>query len=123
MEDEEMYDGSTWIDDIIKEYGNSILLNDISPHILDPLVYRRMATLHDLLLRIFDGSDVSVSYKMQKPFKGSGSVSIQGSNIDFAKSDLLTQAVKLADNMDVYPMIRGVVRIDFGFHGLAKVIK
>lgn len=59
-----------------------------------------------------------VTYKLNKPFKGMGSVGVTCKKIDFTDSDAFKEIVKLSNNFEVYPKVNGSLQMNFTFYGI-----
>ena len=70
-----------------------------------------------------DDEDVEVSYKIGEPFKITGSVSVEGTEIEFSSGKWFSRAAKFANNVEIYPLVNGKVRITFTFHSIAVPVK
>ena len=67
-------------------------------------------------------SGVKVFCEVNEPFVGIGSVSVIGKNILFNNPESFVQAIKKANNFEVYPKTDGRVQMNFTFHGLTMVV-
>ncbi|MBR5014296.1 MAG: hypothetical protein IKY16_06790 [Bacteroidales bacterium] len=83
--------------------------------IVNPMRLRDLAYTYHL---VKENTNAAVSYKTNEPYPSMGSVSIEGKNLTFRKSDWFLKAVVLASNTDIYPKKNGRVVITFTFHGL-----
>lgn len=79
-------------------------------------------TYKDMKHMTKDAKDVRVLCEVNEPFISIGSVSVIGKNIVFNNPELFMQAVRSANNFEVYPKNDGTVQMNFTFHGLTMVI-
>lgn len=61
-----------------------------------------------------------VTYKLNKPFKGMGCVSVMCTKIDFTDDKAFKEAVELSNNFEVYPRVDGSLQMNFTFYGMIK---
>ena len=95
-----------------------LLAAERQPAVLNVSRYRQMAFAHAILQKLArDAGDMTLTYKLHQPFKFMGSVSLE-----FCNSPLFSRAAGLADNIEVYPLVIGRVRMTFTFHGLTTPI-
>lgn len=64
-----------------------------------------------------------VSYQLNEPFKEVGSVSVEAANLCFSKTEWFARAAEFANNMEVYPLENGMVRLTLTFFGIATKIQ
>lgn len=101
-----------------KEILSQIEREENAPAIINPDKILQMQVAHKILKQVAKGTGAKVTYKLHKPFKSMGSVSILGKNIKFDNPEWFIRLSKLASNVDIYPRTDGNIMIDFTFHGL-----
>ena len=74
------------------------------------------------LAYLIRGKDIKLSYEVGEVFKSSGSITLEGSEFIFSNPGLFAKAASFADNMEVYPLTNGNVRMAFAFHSLNKPV-
>lgn len=79
---------------------------------------RAVVATYKVMQRLVKGSGAKVTYKLNKPFKSMGSVSVCGKDFTFANHKWIAEIIQLADNFEVYPRTDGTVCATFTFHGL-----
>lgn len=100
-----------------------LLAVERQPAVLNVSRYRQMAFAHAVLQKLArDAGDMTLTYKLHQPFKFMGSVSLEGESLEFCNSPLFSRAAGLADNIEIYPLVNGRVRMTFTFHGLTTPI-
>ena len=118
--------GEEWeeeADEIISWFKEPILEDEKRPGILNPVRLQQIQFVYKTLQHITEGYNVKVSYKLNEPFKSVGSVTVEGKELVFNSPELFTRIAKVADNLDVYPLLKNRVRLTFTFHRLLNPIE
>lgn len=97
-----------------KEIEKASMIGDVNVERLSHVLYVYAAM--KMLTKGLKGT--KISYKLNKTFKGMGSVSVVGTKLEYSNSELYTEAMNLADNFEVYPKVNGTVQINFTFYGI-----
>lgn len=84
---------------------------------------QQLQLAYDIFKKIVIGEDVSVSYQTNKPFPSMGSISVEADLLALSDPELFHVVAKLANNMEVYPLTDGKVRMTFTFHGLTMPLE
>ena len=104
--------------------GQWILEDEQQPGIISPVRYQQFQLSHDLPKKLITGIDMKISYEIHEPFNSMGSITIEGDQLEFTNCRWLSRAVGFADNLEVYPLTTGKIRMVLTFHGLVrKIIK
>ena len=104
--------------------GQWILEDEQQHRIISPVRYQQFQLSHDLLKKLITGTDMKISYEIHEPFNSMGSITIEGDQLEFTNCRWLSRAVGFADNLEVYPLTTGKIRMVLTFHGLVrKIIK
>ena len=77
-----------------------------------------MYKTRDILYSLFEEDDVSIECHYNEPFKSMGYISVVGEDFTVYDMKRFYEAVAYADNIDIYPLTNGNVKIDITFHGL-----
>ena len=110
-------------DQVLDAVSALLLAVERQPAVLNFARYRQMAFAHAILQKLArDAGDMTLTYKLHQPFKFMGSVSLEGESLEFCNSPLFSRAAGLADNIEIYPLVNGRVRMTFTFHGLTTPI-
>lgn len=80
---------------------------------------KEVVRAYKLLQHIAQGRNIKVTYRLHKPYKNIGCVSVTGKDIYFTDTKGFVLLTDLAANVDIYPKTTGVTQIDFTFVGLA----
>ena len=64
-----------------------------------------------------------LSYKLYEPFKNVGSISVEAEELYFIQREWFARAAEFANNMEIYPLTNGRVRLSLGFIGISKPIE
>lgn len=122
--DIEMLDDSEeLIDAFIESFGDEIIEQESVTTVRNEIRFRQLMFTYEVLKRFTDGIDVDVSYKLYEPFKGMGSVSVEGKKIEFRNIKWFTRVSKFATNTEIYPLSKNRVRVTLTFHGLTVPIE
>lgn len=100
--------------------GEWILEDEQQPGLLNPVRYQQLQFTYHVMHELADGTDMKVAYEIHEPFNSMGSVSLEGEPLEFADCRWLARAISLADNLEVYPLTTGKLRMVLTFHGLVK---
>lgn len=74
------------------------------------------------LLRLFDenGNEAEISYEENELTLTRGNFIIEGKQLRWGDMEKLGYILDAADNMDVYPLTNGGIRMTFGFYDLTR---
>lgn len=70
--------------------------------------------------KLVDDRDAVVSCLMHIPFDYSGSIIIEADDLIFCNSKELAEVISRADNVEVYPMTKGKIRMSLNYTDLVK---
>lgn len=104
---------------LVKNIGEEIEKEESGVKLANIQKIRQLQLTYSALKYLTKGSGVTVSYKLNEPFKTMGSVSAEGKLIEILNPKLFSQIASLASNTEVYPLAKNKVRLTFTFHGLA----
>ncbi len=110
------------LDELIDCIGQWILEDEQQPSTLQPLRLQMMNFSYRILKRIAEENGMTVSYELHKPFQSMGSICLEGEDMVFLQCKQLARAISFADNLNVFPLTNGKIRIVLTFHGLTKKI-
>lgn len=122
MTDKERNEMEKALDEFVEKFGGRIMEEDTRLQILNAGRMQQMAFTHEVLKNLLSGQDVSISHQINEPFKGSGSITIEGKEIAFNDTKWFVIASQLADNFEVYPLTNGKIRLAFSFYNLTVVV-
>lgn len=111
------------LDSFIRRLAKDIEEDEKGPEITNTTRVSQMQVAFATLKRVTHGQKVTVSYKLNQPYKSMGSITVEGKSIEFCTPGLFTRIASLANSTDIYPLVNGNVRISFTFHGLTNPIK
>lgn len=118
--DQEVLDA---INNTILTVGEMIELDESKDAVINPIKYQQIRFVYMIMKYITKNQNVTVSYKLNEPYRSMGSVTVEGKEILFMQSDWFSRAFQFASNVDIYSLINGNVRVTFTFHGLVKNIE
>lgn len=110
------------LDELIDCIGQWILEDEQQPSTLQPLRLQMMNFTYSVLKRIATENGMTVSYELHKPFQSMGSICLEGEDLVFLHCKQLSRAISFADNVDIFPLTNGRIRLVMTFHGLTKKI-
>lgn len=105
---------------LLDHIGRLIMEDERRPGIINPVRLWQLQFSHALLAGLSVNADVRIECKAHEPFPSVGSISIEGDMIEFEDCPQLAAAIRLADNLDIYPLTTGKIRMVLTFHGLVK---
>ena len=108
------------LDNIMQELGKEIEKEDNQDAIVVPIKVKMVMYAYKILKHLTMGTEAKVTYKLNKPYKSMGSVSVVGRNLSICDTKEFVAVAKLASNLDIYPKTNGAIQIDFTFHGLTQ---
>ncbi len=111
------------LDEHINSIGQRILEDEQKPGILEPVWLQQMNFSYEVLRYIAEENEMTVSYELHKPFQSMGSICLEGEDLIFLNCKHLARAIAFADNVDIYPLTNGRVRLAITFRGLTKPMK
>lgn len=112
----------TELDAVISQIGEKILEGERDPGILVPDKLYQFRLVHEAFKAMTHGTDAKVTYALHEPFRSMGSVFVEGRDLCFADTGLFARVLQLADNVEVYPLTNGEVRMAATFHDIVKPI-
>lgn len=107
-------------DDAIDSIAKLLDEIDKNPAVINPRRIHDMKSAFDIVDKTFASSSVKISYKVNEPFKNMGSITLEGKNILFNDPKVFLEIATLANNVDIYPLVNGKIRMSFGFNDIAK---
>lgn len=111
------------LNELLDALKDNIEADDKKTTVLDGLKLKQIQFAYSVLQYITRGTDAKVSYKLNEPFKTMGSVSVEGSMLEFDCPEWFSRVAEFASNTEVYPLAKNKVRLTFTFHGLTKPIE
>lgn len=115
-------DAERQLDELIALIGKRIETEDQRVQIMNLPRVKQLEFAYEVLKILLAGQDALISYKLNDPFKSIGSVSIEGRNVAFSKIEWFIKAANVADNMEVYPLTNGKLRMTLTFHNVTTAM-
>lgn len=100
--------------------GEWILEDEQQPGIINPGRYQQFQFSHKLMQKLVTGTDMKLCAEIHEPFNSMGSIAVEGDQLEFLNCRWLARAIGFADNLEVYPLSTGRLRLVLTFHGLVK---
>lgn len=101
------------------------LLNQVSQgvHMVNPKTCDRLMAVYQVMKAMFhDDRDVTVEYVIGEPYPSMGYVRVEGKSFRIIRPDLFTMCCKLSSCLDIYPLVKNAMRIEFTFNDISKKI-
>ncbi len=111
------------LDEFVDSIKDSLAVDEGRTTVLSPVKMKQMQFAYAALRYITRGTDVSLSYKLNSPFKTMGSISAEGNILSFNKPEWFARIAEFANNLEVYPLTKNKVRLTFTFHGLTAPVE
>lgn len=106
----------------IDEIGKIIEEEQKKPYIKNEERIELVKKLYEIAKTIFVGNYKS-SLKFNKPFKGMGSITLEGKKLECIAPDYLIIISKAANNINIYSKMNGDVVFNFCFYGCEIMVK
>lgn len=106
------------LDELIDSIGKWILEDESKPGVLNPIRLQQMRFAYAVLKRAMESNGATIKYSIHEPFKSMGSITVEGSQLEFTDCKWLGRAMEFASNVEVYPLSSGGVCLVLTFHGL-----
>ena len=115
-------DAERQLDDLLDAVGKRIEEEDRQTQIINLPRVKQLEFAFEALKILLKDQDVSITTKLNEPFKSMGSVSVEGKTLIFSRTEWFNRIAKVASNIEVYPLTNGKLRMTFTFHGLTMPI-
>lgn len=94
-------------------------LQNSAPSLANPQRYKEFVWAYGLVKSgLRDAPGIKLSYRINEPFAGYGSVTVTGGFVDIDPK-VLSKVGELANSLSVTPKTNGTVEVSFGFNNLA----
>lgn len=111
------------LDEFLDSIGEIVEEEELKTTVLNIPRVKQFKMAYAAIRHIVRGRDIRITYKMFEPFKTMGSISVEGSSLEFDKPEWFARVAALASNTEVYPLTKNTVRLTFTFHGLTTPIE
>lgn len=111
------------MDEVINGIKDDINKDEMRTTVLNPLKMQQFQFAYAALQYIMKDKNVQISYKMYEPFKTMGSITVEGTVLEFNKPEWFARIAEFASNTEIYPLTKNAVRMTFTFHGLTTPIE
>lgn len=108
------------LDALIEYINESVDLNAETARLLNPMRVNNVRLCAAVLNKFASGEDLHIECEMHKPIESSAYISLEGKTISMDDTRWLARVGSLANNMEVYPLSTGGVRLTFMFYGVTK---
>lgn len=110
------------LDAIIQAIGEAIEADEQRIGVVVPERLRQMASAYRLMKEIGSEIDASVTYSLNEPYKSMGSICIEAESLEFSDVPKMMAAIYTSNNVEVYPLVNGNIRMVLTYHSLTKSI-
>lgn len=110
------------LDAFVEYIGEYIQPKVGSVRILDPFRVDHVRLCASVLRKYVKGDGLKIEWEVHKPVECSAYISLEGKNISVDDTRWIARVGSLANNMEIYPLLDGGVRITFLFYGITKEI-
>lgn len=86
------------------------------------LQYDKMKFVESVMKKLAFICDAKVKTEINKTFQSVGSVTVEGKDLFFTNLEWFARASEFANNIEIYPLEKNLVRITFTFHGLVRSV-
>ena len=111
------------LNELIDSIGRWIIEDETRPSILNPLRMEQFFFANTVLEKMIQDTDMKCSVTMHEPFNSMGSICMEGDALEFSDCKKLGRAIEFADNVEIFSLIDGKVKMALTFHGLTAPIK
>ena len=85
---------------------------------------QQMRLAHAMIQKAIRSKDgVRIAMKQNEPYKSTGYIELEGKVLEFDKPEVFAFAMSLADNTEIYPLVKNKVHMNLTFHNLTKSIE
>lgn len=106
-------------EDLMNKIGPQIAYEESKEHVPNELRLKQMEFCVASLAYLTKDEDVEISYAVCEPFPSMGSIHLEFGEITFEDMLRFSRVCEFADNMEIYPLTNGKLRMSFAFHGVA----
>ena len=109
--------------DVVLELAKLLEFVDSNPSVINLQRIKDLQTVYNIMNEMaLNLADAKLAYRVNTPFKNCGDVSVETNEINLVNTRPILDAALIADNMDIYPLADGRVKICFGFNTLTVPI-
>lgn len=110
------------LDDFIEYMQECINPDDAGVRVLNPMRVNNVRLCAAVLNKFTKGEDLYMECEVHEPVESSAYISLEGKTISMDDTRWLARVGSLANNMEVYPLSTGGIRLTFMFYGITKEI-
>lgn len=110
------------LDNIILAMGEMIEADESKPAIMNPIRFQQMQFSYGLMKYLTRNTGAQLTYTLNEPYMSMGSISVEGSCLDFTNAHWFARAAEFASNTEIYPLSNGKVKLTLTFHGITRPI-
>ena len=106
------------LDELIDSIGRWIIEDEKKPGVLNPVRIQQIAFSAGTLKKSLQETDAKITTDLHTPFKNMGNICIEGESLIFEDCKWLGRALEFANNVEIYPLNNGKIRMVLTFHRL-----
>lgn len=110
------------LDGLIEYIYGEVDPNAESVKLLNPLRVDHVRLCAAVLNRFAKGNGLTTECKLNEPIQSSAYISLEGETIIMDNTKWLSRVMALANNVEIYPLSTGGVKMTFMFYGVTREI-
>lgn len=110
-------------DDFIDQLAKLVQEDESRTSMVNVDRMQQLKLAYKIFKKTMIGENVDISYQVNKPFPSMGNISVEADLLAISNPKMFHMIAKLANNVEVYPLTNGRVRMCFTFHGLVKPLE
>lgn len=111
------------LDGIVNSVGEMIAVDEARTAVLVPEKLQKMQFVHGVIKYLTKETKAKVTYSLHTPFKSMGSIFVEAMELKLCDMKWFSRVVQFADNVDIYPLTNGKIKMAITFHGLVRSIE
>lgn len=76
-----------------------------------------------LIRKMAQMTEAKVTWALHSPFVSMGYITLEADDLIFTEMKELAEVISRCDNLEIYPLTNGKIRMTLGYHGLVKFFK
>lgn len=110
-------------DDFIDQLAKLVQEDESRTSMVNVDRMQQLKLAYEIFKKTMIGENVDISYQVNKPFPSMGNISVEADLLAISNPRMFHMIAKLANNVEIYPLTNGRVRMCFTFHGLVKPLE
>lgn len=110
------------LDALVEYLSEAMQPRDGAVRVLNPLRIDNVRLCASVLKKFVLGEDAKIEWEIHKPIESAAYISLEGKSLFLNDTRWLARVGELANNMEVYPLADGSIRMTFTFYGVMEVL-